>query len=60
MVRPSAHQAVRLQRAKGETLARPDWLEGDSEMFSVRVALLPDEKAIPFPIEIALVVEFYS
>lgn len=59
-VRGRAHDAVRLQRAKGETLAKPDWLEVDSDAFTARIVSLPDESAIPFPIELGLVIEFYS
>jgi small subunit ribosomal protein S4 len=59
-VRERGHQAVRLQQAKGEALAKPDWLSVDSGALSITVAALPDESAVPFPIEIGLVVEFYS
>lgn len=59
-IRTRAHEAVQLQRAKGEALAKPDWLSVDADAYSARVASLPDVTAIPFPIEIGLVVEFYS
>ncbi len=39
---------------------RPAWLEVDETARSARVAALPDETSIPFPITIQLVVEFYS
>lgn len=59
-IRPRAHEAVRLQRAKGVPLASPDWLEVDADAFRVRLAALPDAGAVPFPIEMSHVVEFYS
>lgn len=59
-IRPRAHNAVALQQAKGEALAKPDWIEAGSEPYSARLAALPPDTAVPFPIEIGLVVEFYS
>lgn len=59
-IRARAHDAVRLQQAKGETLAKPEWLEVDANAFTVRLTALPDEQAVPFPIDMGLVVEFYS
>jgi small subunit ribosomal protein S4 len=59
-VRPSGRTAVELQRAKGVALARPDWLEVSDDALSVRLVGLPDESAVPFPIELGLIVEFYS
>ncbi len=59
-VRPSGHEAVALQQAKGTTLERPAWLEVDTAAFTARMIALPDVTAIPFPIEMGLVVEFYS
>jgi len=59
-VRERAHKAVRLQQEKGEPLARPEWLEVDSDALTIRVAGMPDATAVPFPIEMQLVIEFYS
>lgn len=59
-VRARAQEAVRLHRAKGATLGRPDWLGVDTDAFRARMTAFPDAGAIPFPIEIGLVVEFYS
>lgn len=59
-VRMRAHDAVRLQRAKGISLAVPGWLEVDAELFQARLTALPDDGAVPFPIELGHVVEFYS
>lgn len=60
VVKTKAHEIVRLQQSTGTTLAKPDWLAVDDTALSVRVVSMPDETAIPFPIEIGLVVEFYS
>lgn len=59
-VRPSVHEAVRLQQSRGQALVPPDWLEVDNETLTVRVIGAPDEAAVPFPIDLRLVVEFYS
>lgn len=59
-VRTSGQKAVQLQRERGEALARPEWLDVDSEALTARVVGIPDETTIPFPIDMRLVVEFYS
>lgn len=59
-IRPRAHAAVALQQAKGEALARPDWIDSGAEPYSARLAALPPDTAVPFPIDIGLVVEFYA
>ncbi|MGC4083432.1 MAG: 30S ribosomal protein S4 [Vicinamibacterales bacterium] len=59
-IRTRAHEAVQLQRSKGVALAVPDWLEVDVDAFRVKLAVLPDISAVPFPIEMSHVVEFYS
>jgi small subunit ribosomal protein S4 len=59
-VRAQAHKAVRLQQAKGIVLSPPDWLHVDTDALQVRLTSLPDGQAVPFPIEIDRVVEFYS
>jgi small subunit ribosomal protein S4 len=41
-------------------LVRPPWLTVDRATASASVLELPDEGSIPFPIELRLVVEFYS
>ena len=38
----------------------PAWLEVDGAARTVRVASLPDETSVPFPVDVKLVVEFYS
>ncbi len=59
-VRERAKKAVELQQQAGQVLSRPDWLDVDAAALSARVSTLPDDTAIPFPIELRLVVEFYS
>jgi small subunit ribosomal protein S4 len=59
-IRPGGLEAVRHQRAKGVPLTPPDWLEVDADELRVRVASVPGPGAIPFPVEMGLVVEFYS
>lgn len=59
-VRARAREAVISQRDQGIALAVPGWIEVDGEALSAKVSGLPDADAIPFPIEIGLIVEFYS
>jgi small subunit ribosomal protein S4 len=59
-VRESGKKAVGLQKERGEALQRPEWLEVDADALSARMSALPDATAIPFPIEMQLVIEFYS
>lgn len=59
-IHTSGQEAVRHQQAKGEALARPEWLSVEREAFKASLVALPDETSIPFPIEMAHVVEFYS
>lgn len=41
-------------------LTRPNWIGFDESEKSATVTTLPDRDSVPFPIEIAQVVEFYS
>jgi small subunit ribosomal protein S4 len=41
-------------------LSTPDWLEVDKSKLLTRVSALPDKAAIPFAIDIQLVIEHYS
>lgn len=59
-VRPRGVEAVRLQQSRGEALARPDWLQVDNEALTARVDAKPEASTIPFPIEMQMVIEFYS
>jgi small subunit ribosomal protein S4 len=52
--------AVRKQQELGAVLTPPTWLEVDSAALSAKVVSLPDIDSVPFPVELPLVVEFYS
>lgn len=52
--------AVAAQRALGAVLAAPSWLDVDADASRVTLSSLPGADAVPFPIELPLVVEFYS
>ncbi|MGK3989395.1 hypothetical protein WME99_40490 [Sorangium sp. So ce136] len=41
-------------------LEAPAWLAVDKDARQVRVTSLPDETSIPFPIEVQLIIEYYS
>ena len=41
-------------------LQRPDWMRFDDDTLSCRVAELPSPDAVPFPVEMQLIVEYYS
>lgn len=57
---PRAVTAVRAQQEKGIALAVPEWLEVDNDKLTVRMSGTPDVDAVPFPIDLSLIVEFYS
>jgi small subunit ribosomal protein S4 len=42
------------------TLQRPEWLRFDEATMSAKVAELPTPDAVPLPIEMQLIVEYYS
>lgn len=42
------------------SLSRPEWLEFDSKKLTTRVKSEPTPDSVPFPIEVQLVVEYYS
>jgi small subunit ribosomal protein S4 len=42
------------------TLQRPEWLRFDESTMSAKVAELPTPDAVPLPIEMQLIVEYYS
>lgn len=52
--------AVRKQQELGAVLTPPTWLEVETSALSAKVAGLPDIDSVPFPVELPLVVEFYS
>src|SRR5690606_16824827 len=60
VVGPRGEKAVRTQQELGAVLAPPTWLDVDASALSARVASLPGIEAVPFPVELPLVGEFYS
>ena len=44
----------------GPQLNHPEWLEFDESSTSIRILGLPNADAVPFPLEMSLVIEFYS
>jgi small subunit ribosomal protein S4 len=53
-------KAVRKQQELGSVLAAPTWIDVDTSALTAKVSGLPDIDAVPFPVELPLVVEFYS
>lgn len=42
------------------SIARPDWMEWDANKMLARVTSVPTAASVPFPIDVQLVVEYYS
>lgn len=42
------------------SLARPEWVEYDAKKMTARIKSAPTPDSVPFPIEVQLVVEYYS
>ncbi len=42
------------------SIARPDWMEWDASKVLARVTSMPTATSVPFPIDVQLVVEYYS
>ncbi|MFT6397649.1 MAG: small subunit ribosomal protein S4 [Bradymonadia bacterium] len=42
------------------SLSRPDWIEFDSKKMTSRVKSPPNADSVPFPIDVQLVIEYYS
>ncbi len=60
-VRPKSRELLVVRASMAEpALTRPEWLAADEANFAVTVSHLPDVADIPFPIEMQLVVEYYS
>lgn len=45
---------------QGFRMQRPSWLSLDETELTARLQSLPDEQSVPFPIDLRLIVEFYS
>lgn len=42
------------------TLQRPEWIRFDDETMTVKISELPTSDSVPFPVEMQLIVEYYS
>jgi small subunit ribosomal protein S4 len=60
-LRERSQNLATVEAALGDVrLARPDWLEFDEEKKTATVKSLPKVDSVPFPLEIDLVIEYYS
>ncbi len=60
-LRERSQNLAAVEAALGDVrLARPDWLEFDEEKKTATVKSLPKVDSVPFPLEIDLVIEYYS
>lgn len=57
---PRGQAAVTSQQALGRVLEPPTWLDVNSDGHTATMTSLPGPDAVPFPIELPLIVEFYS
>lgn len=51
---------IQIALSGGPTLDYPAWLDFDESAVSIRIVSMPDANAVPFPLELPLVVEYYS
>jgi len=42
------------------SLIRPEWMEFDDKKRTTRIGMLPTASSVPFPVDVQLVVEYYS
>ncbi|MCB9555634.1 MAG: 30S ribosomal protein S4 [Deltaproteobacteria bacterium] len=60
-IRPRSQELACIKESlAAPALTVPDWLEFDSGQVAARVAALPDSGAVPFDVEVQLVVEYYA
>jgi small subunit ribosomal protein S4 len=60
-LRERSQNLAAVEAALGDVrLARPDWIEFDEGNKTVTVKSLPKVDSVPFPLEIDLVIEYYS
>lgn len=45
---------------RNSTLQRPEWLKLDDQNLAAKLVATPDENSVPFPVDLRLVIEFYS
>jgi small subunit ribosomal protein S4 len=63
VIRPkdqTLHNAHVQECVASPALARPEWLEFEASRMVSRVTALPTADSVPFPLEVQLVVEYYS
>ncbi len=53
-------EPIQIALLDGPELNYPEWLEFDESTTSIRIVSLPNADSAPFPLELSLVVEFYS
>ncbi|RKU24783.1 30S ribosomal protein S4 [Candidatus Poribacteria bacterium] len=53
-------EPIQVALLDGPQLNLPEWLEFDETTASIRILALPNADAVPFPLEMSLVIEFYS
>lgn len=51
---------IQIALLDGPELNHPEWLEFDESTVSIRIASLPNADSMPFPLELPLVIEYYS
>ena len=60
-LKEKSHKLPLVQNAMEQpTLVRPAWISYDEATASARMITAPDRDSFPFPIEVSLVVEYYS
>jgi small subunit ribosomal protein S4 len=60
-LKDKAKENAHVKEALAQTsLQRPTWVEFDESKLTAKVQGLPDETSVPFPIDVKMVVEFYS
>ena len=53
-------EPIQIALLDGPELNYPEWLAFDESTTSIRIVSLPNADSAPFPLELSLVVEFYS
>ncbi|MXZ00156.1 30S ribosomal protein S4, partial [Candidatus Poribacteria bacterium] len=53
-------EPIQIALLDGPELNYPEWLAFDESTTSIRIVSLPNVDSAPFPLEVSLVVEFYS
>ena len=53
-------EPIQIALLDGPELRHPEWLEFDESTVSIRIMSLPKADTVPFPLELPLVIEYYS